>query len=100
MQKLLALFTNLFQTLFNVLKGGDRWFLVIDEVVVAQETIESRNKQLEEKRINSARRDDFNRRYELQCRNSSDHLSFSEIWSTLNPISIFNFLRYGLSDVV
>ena len=83
MQKLLALFTNLFQTFFNVLKGDDRWFLVIDEVVVAQEIIESRNKQLEEKRINSARRDDFNRRYELQCLNSSDHLSFSEIWSLM-----------------
>ena len=73
---------------------------MIDEVVVAQETIELRNMQLEEKRINSARRDDFNRRYELQCLNSSDHLTFSEIWSTLNPISIFNFLRYSLSDVV
>lgn len=100
MQKLLSLISNLFQWLSNALKGGESWFLVIDEVVIAQEDFANQQRQLEQRRDQSIRQDGFNRRYESQCFMSSDRLTFIEIWTTLSPISVFKFLRYALSDVV
>ena len=100
MQILLALISSLFQRLLNVLKGGDRWFLVIDDVIVDQENMANLYKQLEQRQDQVVRRDDFNRRYESQCFVSSDRLTISEIWSTLSPSSLLKFLRYTLSDVV
>ena len=100
MQNLLALISSLLQALVNVLKGDDRWFLVIDEEIIDQENLANLHKQLKQSQDQALRRDDFNRRYESQCFVSSDRLTISEIWLTLNPISLFNFLRYALSDVV
>ena len=100
MQKILALIISLFQRLTTVLKGGDRWFLVIDEVIVAQEDLVNLEKQFEQRRDQVALQDYFNRRYEFQSSFSSDCLTISEIWATLNPISLLKFLRYALSDVV
>ena len=100
MQKILALISSLFQRLLNVFKGGDSWFLVIDEAVVAQEDLANLQKQFEQRRDQSLLQDSFNRRYESQSFLSSDRLTISEIWSTLSPISLFKFLRYALSDVV
>ena len=100
MQKLLSLISSLFQWLSNALKGGESWFLVIDEVVIAQEDFANQQRQLEQRRDQSIRQDEFNRRYESQCFMSSDRLTFNEIWTTLSPISVFKFLRYALSDVV
>ena len=100
MQKLLSLISSLFQWLSTALKGGDSWFLVIDEVVIAQEDFANQQRQLEQRRDQSIRQDGFNRRYESQCFMSSDRLTFSEIWTTLSPISVLKFLRYALSDVV
>ena len=100
MQKLLSLISNLFEWLSNALKGGESWFLVIDEVVIAQEDFANQQRQLEQRRDQSIRQDGFNRRYESQCFMSSDRLTFIEIWMTLSPISVFKFLRYALSDVV
>jgi len=100
MQKLLSLISSLFQWLANALKGGESWFLVIDEVIVAQEDFANQQKQLEQRREQVIRQDRFNRCYESQCVVSSDRLSLSEIWITLSPISVFKFLRYALSDVV
>ncbi len=100
MQKLLSLVSSLFQWLPNALKGGESWFLVIDEVVIAQEDFANQQRQFEQRRYQSIRQDGFNRRYESQCFMSSDRLTFNEIWTTLSPISVFKFLRYALSDVV
>ncbi len=100
MKKLLSLISNLFQWLSNALKGGESWFLVIDEVVIAQEDFANQQRQLEQRRDQSIRQDGFNRRYESQYFMSSDRLTFIEIWTTLSPISVFKFLRYALSDVV
>ena len=100
MQKLLSLIGSLIQSLPNALKGGESWFLVIDEGIVAQEDFANLQKQLEQRRDQAIRRDGFNRCYESQCFVSSDRLTFSEIWITLSPISIFKFLRYALGDVV
>ena len=99
MQKLLNLIANLFESLRNLLMGGDRWFLVIDEMIVAQENLVTRQAQLEQSRVQAMRRDDFNRRYELQRSASIERLTLLEIWVTLSPISLFKFLRYALSDV-
>ena len=92
--------SSLIQWLANALKGGESWFLVIDEVVIAQEDFANQQRQLEQRRDQSIRQDGFNRRYESQCFMSSDRLTFNEIWKTLSPISVFKFLRYALSDVV
>ena len=100
MQKLLSLISSLFQWLAKALKGGESWFLVIDEVIVAQEDFANQQKQLEQRQDQAMRRDGFNRRYESQCFTSSNRLTFLEIWMTLSPISLFKFLRYSLSDVV
>ena len=100
MQKLLSLISSFFQWLATALKGGESWFLVIDEVIVAQEDFANQQKQLEQRRDQAIRRDGFNRFYESQCFVSSDRLTLSEIWMTLSPISVFKFLRYALSDVV
>ncbi len=100
MQNLLALISNLLQSFVNVLKGGDRWFLVIDEVIIDQENMANLHKQLEQRQDQIVSRDNFNRRYESQCSISSDRLTIFEIWLTLSPISLFKFLRYSLSDVV
>ena len=100
MQKSLSLISSLIQWLANALKGGESWFLVIDEGIVAQEDFANQQKQVEQRRDQVIRRDVFNRCYESQCFVSSERLTFSEIWMTLSPISIFKFLRYALSDVV
>ena len=100
MQKSLSLISRLILWLANALKGGESWFLVIDEGIVAQEDFANQQKQVEQRRDQVIRRDVFNRCYESQCFVSSERLTFSEIWMTLSPISIFKFLRYALSDVV
>ena len=100
MQNLLALISSILQSFLNALKGGDRWFLVIDEVIVDQENLANLHKQLEQRQDGFVRRDTFNRRYEALCSLSSGRLTISEIWSSLGPISLFKFLRYALSDFV
>ena len=100
MQKILVLISSLFQRLFNALKGGDSWFLVIDEVIVAQEDLAILQKQFDQRIDQAVLKDSFNRRYESQSSFSPNRLTNSEIWITLRPISQLKFLRYSLSDVV
>ena len=100
MQKILVLISSLFQRLSNALRGGDSWFLVIDEVIIAQEDLVILQKQFDQRRDQAVLKDSFNRRYESQSFFSSNRLTISEIWITLSPISLSKFLRYSLSDVV
>ena len=99
MQKLLALISNLLQPLGHLLSGGDHWFLVLDEGLVTQENSARQYKQSECADPMRLRHENFNRQYEAQRQLSSEGLTISEIWSVLNPFSIFKFLRYSLSDV-
>jgi len=100
MQNLLAFIPRLFQQFAKLLKGGDNWFLVIDEDFVAQETNIIQEKNLADKKIQLLRKDNFNRTYESNRRLSSERLSLGELWATLNPLSVLSFLRYALSDVI
>ena len=100
MQNLLAFIPRFFQQFAKLLKGGDNWFLVIDEDVVAQETNIIQEKNLADKKIQLLRKDNFNRTYESNRRLSSERLSLGELWATLNPLSVLSFLRYALSDVI
>ena len=100
MQNLLAFIPRLFQQFAKLLKGGDNWFLVIDEDFVAQETNIIQEKNLADKKIQLLRKDNFNRAYESNRRLSSKRLALGELWATLNPLSVLSFLRYALSDVI
>ena len=100
MQNLLAIIRGLFLQLKSLFNGGENWFLVIDEEFVAQETSANQEKKFASERYQISLKDNFNRAYESDRRLSSERLTFGELWSTLNPISIINFLRYTLSDVV
>jgi len=100
MQNLLAFIPRLFQQFAKLLKGGDNWFLVIDEDFVAQETNIIQEKNLADKKVQLLRKDNFNRAYESNRRLSSERLSLGELWATLNPLSVLSFLRYALSDVI
>ena len=100
MQNVPALIRSFFQQFASLLKGGDNWFLVIDEAFVAQEISALQDKKHENHQLQKIRQDDFNREYESDRRLSTESLTLEELWSTLNPFSIFRFLRYTLSDVV
>ena len=100
MQNVLDFFRSFFQQITRLLKGGDNWFLVIDEEFVAQEISALQDKKYDNNKIQNLRQDDFNRQYELNRRLSKESITLGELWSTLSPISIFRFLKYTLSDVV
>ena len=100
MQNVPALIRSFFQQIVSLLKGGDNWFLVIDEAFVAQEISALQDKKHENNQLQRFRQDDFNRQYESDRRLSTESLTLEELWSTLNPFSILRFLRYTLSDVV
>ena len=100
MQNVLDFFRSFFQQITRLLKGGDNWFLVIDEAFVAQEISALQDKKYDNNKIQNLRQDDFNRQYELNRRLSKESITLGELWSTLSPFSIFRFLKYTLSDVV
>jgi len=100
MQNVPALIQSFFQQIASLLKGGDNWFLVIDEAFVAQEISALQDKKHENNQLQKLRQDDFNRQYESDRRLSTESLTLEELWSTLNPFSILKFLRYTLSDVI
>ena len=100
MQNVLDFFRSFFQQITRLLKGGDNWFLVIDEAFVAQEISALQDKKYDNNKVQNLRQDDFNRQYELNRRLSKESITLGELWSTLSPFSIFKFLKYTLSDVV
>ena len=92
-QFLLKLINFLRSITLDVL-SGDRWFLILDPT--SQETPD--NSYL----IKDAKQavDERARRYEKRNQGFTKTLSLSEAWAVLNPLSILQFLRYSLSDVV
>ena len=72
----------------------DRWFLILDPT--SQEVPDyfdwaNDDKQAVDKRA---------RDYETRNQQFTKILSLHEAWAILNPLSIVQFLRYSLSDVV
>ena len=92
-QFLLKLINFLRSITLDVL-SGDRWFLILDPT--SQETPD--NSYL----IKDAKQavDERARGYEKRNQGFTKTLSLSEAWAILNPLSILQFLRYSLSDVV
>ena len=85
---------NFLRTITLDVLSGDRWFLILDPT--SQETPD--NSYL----IKDAKQavDERARRYEKRNQGFTKTLSLSEAWAVLNPLSILQFLRYSLSDVV
>ena len=93
--------TQILLKLFNFLRrfaldflNKDRWFLVLDPT--SQEVSDYYYWAEDDKRAIDERARDYERRNQKFTKN----LSLHEVWAILNPLSIIQFLRYSLSDVI
>jgi len=92
-QFLLKLFNFLRRIALDFL-NRDRWFLVLDPT--SQEVPDYSNwDEDDEQAVNDRARD-----YERRNQKFTKNLSLREAWAILNPLSIIQFLRYSLSDVI
>ena len=92
-QFLLKLFNSLRRIVLDFL-NRDRWFLILDPI--SQEVPDYSYWIEEVKEAVDARARDYERRNQKFTKT----LSLHETWTILNPLSIVQFLRYSLSDVV
>ena len=93
MQSLFKFLNSIRRYLLNTL-GGDHWFLVLEPT--SQEAQEnSQQLTIARHAITEQARD-----YEKNNQVFTGALSLKEIWAILNPLAIFKFLRYALSDVI
>ena len=92
-QFLLKLFNFLRRIALNFL-NRDRWFLVLDPT--SQEIPDYSNWDEDDKQAVDDRARDYERRNQKFTKN----LSLHEAWAILNPLSIIQFMRYSLSDVI
>ena len=74
--------------------SGDRWFLILDPT--SQETLDKSYWTKDAKQAVDERA----RNYEKRNQRFTKALSLTEAWTILNPLSILEFLRYSLSDIV
>ena len=72
----------------------DRWFLILDPT--SQEVPDYFDWAKDDKQAVDERARD----YEIRNQHFTKTLSLHEAWAILNPLSIVQFLRYSLSDVV
>ena len=72
----------------------DRWFLILDPT--SQEVPDYFDWANDDKQAVDERA----RNYEIRNQQFTKILSMHEAWAILNPLSIVQFLRYSLSDVV
>ena len=72
----------------------DRWFLILDPT--SQEVPDHSDWAQDDKQAVDERARD----YEIRNQKFTKTLSLHEAWAILNPLSIVQFLRYSLSDVV
>ena len=72
----------------------DRWFLILDPT--SQEVPDFFDWANDDKQAVDERARD----YEIRNQEFTKTLSLHEAWTILNPLSIVQFLRYSLSDVV
>ena len=92
-QFLLKLFNFLRRIALDFL-NRDRWFLVLDPT--SQEAPDNSYWAEDDKQAIDERARD----YEKRNQKFTENLSIHEAWATLNPLSIIQFLRYSLSDVI
>lgn len=100
MHKLIDFIASLLHQIARVFQGSDHWFLVLDDSFVTEKTFYHSDKQSQKNRVQLQRANDFCRRYEMHRRTSAQYLCFDEIWKSINPLSMLQFLRYSLRDVV
>ena len=72
----------------------DRWFLVLDPDAITL------GAPAEASSILGSAADEQARRYQQESLRFTGSLSFGEVWSILNPLSIVQFLRYAMADVL
>ena len=72
----------------------DRWFLILDPT--SQEVPDYFDWANDDKQAVDERARD----YEIRNQQFTKTLSLHEAWAILNPLSIVQFLRYSLSDVI
>ena len=72
----------------------DRWFLILDPT--SQEVPDYFDWANDDKQAVDERA----RNYEIRNQQFTKILSLHEAWAILNPLSIVQFIRYSLSDVV
>ena len=72
----------------------DRWFLILDPT--SQETLDKSYWTKDAKQAVDERA----RNYEKRNQRFTKALSLTEAWTILKPLSILEFLRYSLSDIV
>ena len=72
----------------------DRWFLILDPT--SQEVPDYFDWANDDKQAVDERARD----YETRNQQFTKTLSLHEAWAILNPLSIVQFLRYSLSDVI
>ena len=72
----------------------DRWFLILDPT--SQEVPDFFDWANDDKQAVDERARD----YEIRNQQFTKILSLHEAWAILNPLSIVQFLRYSLSDIV
>ena len=92
-QFLLKLFNFLRRIALDFL-SRDRWFLVLDPT--SQEVTDYSYWAKNDKQAVDKRARDYERRNQKFTKN----LSLHEAWSILNPLSIIQFIRYSLSDII
>ena len=92
-QFLLKLFNFLRRIALDFL-NRDRWFLVLDPT--SQEAPDYSYWAEDDKQAIDERARDYEKRNQKFTKN----LSLREVWAILNPLSIIQFLRYSLSDVI
>ena len=88
----LKLFNFLRHIALDVL-NRDRWFLILDPTT--QEAPDTSWIEDTNQAGDSRARD-----YEKRNHEFTKALTLHEVWAILNPLSIFQFLRYSLSDVI
>ena len=72
----------------------DRWFLILDPT--SQEVPDFFDWANDDKQAVDERARD----YEIRNQQFTKILSLHEAWAILNPLSIVQFLRYSLSDII
>ena len=92
-QFLLKLFNFLRRIALDFL-SRDRWFLVLDPT--SQEVPDYSDWVEDDKQAVDKRARDYERRNQKFTKN----LSLHEAWAILNPLSIIQFIRYSLSDII
>ena len=92
-QILLKLFNFLRRIALDFL-NRDRWFLVLDPT--SQEVPDYSYWAEDDKQAVDKRARDYERRNQKFTKN----LSLDEAWAILNPLSIIQFIRYSLSDII